>query len=227
MRIALYGEPARVQKLSGKLQNRVELVEADPEVVVALGGDGTFLAAERKYPGVPKCAWRDGNPCRACVGGSFDQVISRLLAKEYRHEQVRKVEGRAGGALLLALNEVHIHSADPRHALRFSVCVEGFACFPIVGDGVLLSTRFGSTGYYRSVTRETLDIDFGLAFINATHPLPPQKLHHPVKITVTITRGPALLLADNDPQQILLQEGEEAVLTSTDHIAAIIRFPSQ
>ena len=35
--------------------------ERKPDIIVSLGGDGTFLLSERLYPGIPKLLIRDSN----------------------------------------------------------------------------------------------------------------------------------------------------------------------
>ena len=77
----------------------------------------------------------------------------------------------------------------------------------VVGDGLVVATPFGSTGYYRSITKSLFRTGLGLAFNNSTEPLDHQVVGGNSVIDVEILRGPAVLLADNDPRRIHLHEG--------------------
>ena len=78
MNITLYG--AQAQKLKPLIEANAELhlVDTDPEVVVCFGGDGTLLASEKKWPGVPKVPLRNSRRGIRCLSEPADEVIAKV-----------------------------------------------------------------------------------------------------------------------------------------------------
>lgn len=224
MKLTFFGDPELAFEYAKEVPSGIEVVEEDPDVVIALGGDGTFLSAERTFPGIVKFALRDRRLCRACVDYPYTEAIRRLCDGAYTEETMQKVEAHARGQVLVGLNEVQIHSSDPRHSIRLSVCIEGEVCISMIGDGIVVATTFGSTGYYKSITKHTFTSGFALAFNNPSEELPPKALSQDLSITVTIIRGPALVIADNDPSQIVVDAGDEVNIVPAKQRARIIRM---
>src|SRR3989338_7956719 len=48
-----------------------------PDLVISVGGDGTFFFAERKYPGVPKIMVRESHVCEKCNEGKLHDLLIR------------------------------------------------------------------------------------------------------------------------------------------------------
>lgn len=224
MKLAFFGEPFLAREYTQDVPAGIEVVEENPDVVIVLGGDGTFLSAERTFPGIAKFALRDRRLCRACVDYPYTQAIRRLCDGAYTEETVQKVEARARGQVLVGLNEVQIHSSDPRHSIRLSVCIEHDVCIPVIGDGIVVATTFGSTGYYKSITKHTFTEGFALAFNNPSEELPPKALGQDFSTTVTIIRDPGLVVVDNDPSQIVVDAGDEVSIVPAKQRARIIRM---
>ena len=63
-------------------------VHENPEYVIAWGGDGTLLIAERQYPGVPKLHIRDKSICEKCVDGKAPAVLAKFLAKKFKVNEI-------------------------------------------------------------------------------------------------------------------------------------------
>ena len=83
-----------------------------------------------------------------------------------------KIEAETKGQRLVGINEVLIHNAQVTSAVRYLVWIDDEALtHEIVGDGLVVATPFGSTGYYRSITHSTFQVGLGLAFNNSTEPL--------------------------------------------------------
>ncbi len=97
------------------------------------------------------------------------------------------------------------------HAIRFKVLKNGHAITSeiIIGDGVVATTPFGSTGYFKSITRETLENGFALAFNNTVQEFTPLKFDEDDVIKIVIIRGPGSLSSDNNPKLIQLREHDE------------------
>jgi hypothetical protein len=86
---------------------------------------------------------------------------------------------------------------------------------------VVLTTVFGSSGYYESITRETINKDFGLAFNNTTFPIDNFKFRKGDEIRVEIVRGPGTLSSDNNPKLQSLKEGDQILIKASPYDAKI------
>lgn len=211
----------------------LQSVQEDPEVVISYGGDGTLLTAELLWPGVPKVALRDSRVCRSCSHHSNAILLKHLAADQLKRSQFIKLEARDQGQTLVALNDIILHNAVINAGVRYQVWIdnERYSQEEIIGDGLVVSTPFGSTAYYRSITHSTFRVGIGLAFNNSTEPINHLVLGEDSEIRVAIKRGPAVLAADNNPNTITLEDGDEirirrnptnAVLLSYDHV----RYPA-
>lgn len=71
------------------------------------------------------------------------------------------------------LSELTIVNADQTAALRFNVKINGKLFGEnIIGDGFIVSTKLGSTGYYKSITRTMFVEGIGIGFINPVYSIP-------------------------------------------------------
>jgi NAD+ kinase len=109
------------------------------------------------------------------------------------------------------------------HALRFKVYISGQKTGPevIIGDGVVVTTPFGSSGYYQSITRQTLKTGFAVAFNNTTVALKPLKFTAIQDVRIVIVRGPGSLSSDNNPKIHPLKENDEVKIFASIHKAQI------
>ncbi|MDP3724824.1 MAG: hypothetical protein Q8R11_04340 [bacterium] len=243
MKIALFGNS--VSDLTQKLSlAHLTIVDEHPDVVICLGGDGTFLAAERQFPGVPKFCMRDGRPCKACAVTPLDETIHKLASHEYGIKEFWKVEAEiSSGQTLVAVNEVQLHNDDPRHAIRFQTVIlersDRILGDPIgrptdslqddnktstIADGAIFSSVFGSTGYFKSVTGKSISHGFGFALINPAVEKKPDILRSGDVVSIRLERGPATVYADNDPMSIPLPAGSTMTFRPSAQKIRVIVF---
>jgi NAD+ kinase len=183
-------------------------VPDSPDFVVSVGGDGTFLISERRRPGVPKLLVRDSLVCYKCHDEPLEEMLQIIRDDRWRIVEMMKLRGRAQDWSPLAVNEVVVRNVDPRHALRFRLSIDGERIGEtLIGDGIIVATPFGSTGYYRSVTQETFSEGIGVAFNNLTERRDPLSLGEDAVVALEIVRGTAHLSADNHPDVAEVREG--------------------
>jgi NAD+ kinase len=134
-----------------------------------------------------------------------------------------KLHAEAHGDTLIGLNDVIVHNSLPTSGVRYRVWIDerGFSD-EIMGDGVVVATPFGSTAYYRSITRGTFRVGIGLAFNNSIEQVDHLVLGEDAVIRVQITRGPAIVVADNSPHAIPLDDGEEVTIRRADSEAVLL-----
>jgi len=224
MKIALFGaEAAAIEPKVIAAGFSIDTLH--PEIVMACGGDGTLLKSEATYPEVPKFLLKNSKTCKLCIPHSADEVLKRLNNNEYTIQEVHKLKLEAGGHTWYALNEVVIRNQNPRHASRFSLETPLQSFKEVIGDGVIIATVFGSTGYYRSITKNTFQSGIGIAFNNTAQFLDslvvPDK---DFKCVVEIIRGPAVAFADIIPDEAVLDDGGVATVSLSEKKARIVTF---
>lgn len=188
--------PYRKERVVRMLRDRGFKISNDPQVVFSYGGDGTILEAERRFPGVPIAPIQKSRICSNCSIYSvadLDRAVQKIVAGKFRVKEEMKIEASFKGKRIAALNEIQMHIADPRRALRFSVR-NGVNYGEIIGDGIVAATPFGSTAYYRSIGYTPFSSGLRIGFNNAWPRLPAIETK---KAVVVLRRGSALLLADN------------------------------
>src|SRR3989344_4916686 len=222
MKIQLYGKNSH--HLSDYLKELgFEVVTGNPDLILSYGGDGTLLSSERKFPGIPKLPVRDSNVCIKCSLHTTEHLLGLLKKEQLKIEELPKLEFQFHTDSLSALNDIVIRNSTPIHAIRFKIFKNEQRVGPelVLGDGVVFSTAFGSTGYYQSITRETFSKDFKVAFNNTTIPLPPLVFKDSDVIRLEVVRGPATLSVDNNPMLLTLKEKDTIEIKPSRHKAHI------
>ncbi len=211
----------------------LQLVDSKPDIVVSYGGDGTLLAAERDYPAVPKVALRDSKRCHTCSHDSNEELLRHLAEGKLKKVEFIKLVAESGDKRLVCLNNVILHNASIAEGLRYRVWIddEAYGVDEIIGDGLVVSTPFGSAAYYRSITRSTFRVGMGLAFNNSIEPINHLVLSEDSVIRVLISRGPACVVGDQEPGAFDLNQGDVMTIKKAEDNAAIlvydhVRYPA-
>ena len=126
------------------------------ELVLVLGGDGTFLRAaelarDADIPVLGINLGRIGFLAEA-EADSIDAILGHIVARDYRVEQrmTLDVVVSADGQVLYrgwALNEASLERAGHRGVLGVMVAIDGRPVSAFGCDGVLVSSPTGSTAY--------------------------------------------------------------------------------
>jgi NAD kinase len=193
--------------------------------VISYGGDGTFLWAERTYPGIPKALFRYSKVCKKCHDLPINHALELIKKKKYKIISHRKLEARVDKTRLLGTNDIVIRNALPTHALRFTIKVNGKKINgEFIGDGIVVATSFGSTAYFHSITQKTFKKGIGIAFNNTTTHHSPIFLPEHAKIELQVTRREAFAVADNEPRMIVLTPGKKITITVSRQKANLVSF---
>ena len=123
----------------------------------------------------------------------------------------------------MALNEIQVRAKLPINALRFSISVNGKEYCDLIGDGVIVATPFGSTGYYKSTGGKKFTKGIGLSF-NNLHNKRLKSFVSPEKsvIKTKIHRGPGWVVADNYERFFELKDGDISIIQKSENTARFI-----
>ncbi|MFH8080315.1 MAG: hypothetical protein QXO84_00310 [Candidatus Aenigmatarchaeota archaeon] len=205
----------------------IKIVKENPDIVISIGGDGTILLSERLYPSIPKLAIKTSSTCRKCqyTPSQIKNVLELIKKGKYKIEEENKIEVRFKNYKLLALNEIQLHNKKPTVAIRFSVEADGFRQENVIGDGLIVSTPFGSTGYYMSITGKKFKKGLGLAFNNPHNiKIKGIVLDENAKIKVKLLREEAWLIRDNDDNFLNLEKGDKFKVVKSKEKARFIKI---
>ncbi len=225
MKIAIVGKDRYVSQYYKRVLKKSGFVYSHkPDIVISLGGDGTLLLAERWYPGVPKLPIRDKSICYNCDWNSLHAIISKIRNGKYVIEKKMKLKATVKKRRMVCINEFTLRNASQIHAIRFTVSINGKQINNIlIGDGVIVSTPFGSTGYYYSIAKKKFSKGIGIAFNNLTKRMRYLVLNENAKVRISIVRGVALLSHDNDPHMLRLRQGDVIEIRKANEIARMIK----
>lgn len=200
MKVFLYGKNS-VDLKPLLPQFGLEETSSHPDLIISYGGDGTLLASEREYPGIPKLPIRDSHVCIKCPKHTTEHLLKLLSEGKIQPDHHKKLQAEFNEKSLFALNDIVIRNLMPIHAIRFQLLINGKQVGPdlIIGDGIIVSTAFGSTGYFHSVTKKTFHQGYSIAFSNTTEGIDPIDFEEDEIVELKLIRGPAVLSADNNP----------------------------
>jgi NAD+ kinase len=219
-------DPSEVKNVL--VEEGFELVENDPDFVVCYGGDGTVLFSERKFPGLPKLIIKTSPACRMYdyTMNKLRRLLSRIRAGDYQIHSEMKLETEAKGELLVGLNEIQVHLKLPIYAVRFSLSADGKKYDELIGDGVIVAAPFGSTAYYRATGGKSFKEGIGVSFNNLHNSdVKGFVVHEDSVVKLTVTRGPAWLLADNNEKFVDLDAGDTVIIRKSKSMANFFYFP--
>ncbi|MCI4355831.1 MAG: NAD(+)/NADH kinase [Thermoplasmata archaeon] len=141
---------------------RAPLDRLEADVLVAIGGDGTFLTAlqRSRLPILPVNAGTVGFLAEVDGDdeGAFAGAVERLLTGRYFVEARMKLASAVRGKPLPdATNEIVVHTSQVAKMRLFEVSVDGAPVGRLHADGVIVATPTGSTSYAMSAFGPILD----------------------------------------------------------------------
>lgn len=130
----------------------VEVVEKDhPDLVIAVGGDGTMLAAAAiaLEADVPVLGFNLGTIgfLTAAEPADVDVVAQRLAAGDFGIEERMTVAATVGAQTILGVNDVVVEKVDSQRLIELSVAIDGVHFSTYRADGLIVATPTGSTAY--------------------------------------------------------------------------------
>jgi NAD+ kinase len=137
------------------------------DVLVVLGGDGTFLRAamavtEVDVPLIGINLGKVGFLSKA-EAGDLEAVLGAIAGGDYTIEERMVIESRiirsgaATGQRLVALNDIVVARGSLARVCRLDVAIDGSHLATFIADGLVVASPTGSTGYSFSAGGPILD----------------------------------------------------------------------
>lgn len=147
-------------KIASELENKLKdsgfIISKDYfDLAISVGGDGAFLRMVKNCNFNSKCLYVGVNTGTLCFAGEIypseiDSFIEKLKISEYKIEKVGALETKVytedSMSYFFALNEIVIRDYNLNTA-SLDIKINNKLLENFKGDGILISTSFGSTAY--------------------------------------------------------------------------------
>lgn len=209
-----------------------DILKREAELIISLGGDGTFLRAARFVTGteipiiginlgslgfLTEIAWnRWQSAIELVTAGQYVLEERMLLACEVRKNDKKIFAGTA-------LNDVVIHRGAVTRVLHLTISIEGRYVGTYASDGLIVSTPTGSTAYSLSAGGPIVNPEMRCLILTAIcpHTLSARPLIITENEVVTISEpllGGISLIVDGHIHFVLEKNDEVCVAKSTQGI---------
>ncbi len=206
--------------------------ETAPDVVIAVGGDGTMLAAVRHALAFdsPVLGFNLGTLgfLTEAEPDDLDPIVTRLIAGDFEISERMTVAASIGGVSALGINDVVVEKVDTTRLVSLEVVVDDAEFATYHADGLVIATPTGSTAYSFSAGGPLVDplLDALVMTPVASHSLfersivlPPQS-----QIDITVTKDRLVRVNVDKCDLGELGEGETVSITRGDRKARFITF---
>lgn len=194
----------------GRPRERIEVPQG-MECAIVLGGDGTLLKAaqdmrECEIPLLGVNLGTLGYLAEVEIG-NIEKALSRLLGGQYTIENRMMLSGRAflqeaEPVHHHALNDIVISRCGPMQVLQFDIYVNGQFLNGYSGDGMIVATPTGSTGYNMSAGGPIVEPGANLLLLT---PICPHTLNNR-----------SIILSPEDEVRIEIPEGREKTVQTVE-----------
>ncbi len=197
-----------------------------PDVLIAIGGDGTFLYAMRRsdVPLLPINAGTVGvlAEVMATQEATLGAAIDRVVEGRYHVEERMKLAAEIGSSPLPdAVNEYVVHAAQVGKMGLFEVAFDAEVVGRIQADGVILATPTGSTGYSLSSLGPIVDPDLDAIVVTTIAPFRIEAR----ALVVDPLRTVRLRAIDIGRAAVTIPDGQEAHTVPAGGSVTIYRSP--
>lgn len=187
-----------------------------PDLVLSIGGDGTMLQAFHQFRhSLSKVAFVGVHTGHLGFYADWQKneltdLVALIASKEPHKVQYPllqvEISGDAGKSVYLALNEFTLKSEDGTLVARIDINNEPFEMFR--GDGIVISTPSGSTGYNKSLNGAVIHPSFeGLQIAEIAS----------INNRVYRTLGSSVILPKHHHCDIVT-DPEEGLIVAIDHL---------
>ena len=206
-------------------------ISEKPDFIIALGGDGTLLAAANLY-GKKQIPILGVN-----IGGlgfltdvTYQQLtdtLTEIKEKKYRIEKRMVVRARFDQKVLYALNDLIVCTRIPGRVVEFSAVINKEYICRFIADGIIIATPTGSTAYSLATGGPILLPHTEAIIVTPISPhtlsVRPIVLPPDTKIEIEVgEKGKALLVADGQRKK-LIKTGHVIRFGKADYYVKLIK----
>ncbi len=196
------------------------------DFIISLGGDGTFLAANRTFLGTPIFGINLGHLGFLTEAGIDDvkMVIEKLTKKEYKIEERALVEATVNEERMIALNDIVISRVNSARTLNLDLYFDGKHVDNYKSDGLIIATPTGSTAYSLSAGGPIVDPKLDVVVVT---PICAHSLHQRPIIADADTL--IEILGDNNDFLVtadgqVAYEGKKVKIKKSDYVSRIVKL---
>ncbi len=202
------------------------LEQIDCDVLVAIGGDGTFLHSLRRSiaPLLPINAGTVGVLAEVETRHpkEFEWAIERLLQGFYFLEDRMKLAAQIGSQMLPdATNEYVVHSAAVAKMGLFELAFDGHVAGRLRADGLIVASPTGSTAYSLSSRGPIVDSAIDALVLSAIAPFRTD----PRALVLEPMRTIRLRPVEEKPGAVVVADGESEYRVTPSTPVTIYRSP--
>ena len=207
------------------------------DLVLTLGGDGTFLAGARLAApqGIPILGVNLGRLgfLTELEADDIEDGLRRFIDGAYRIEertmlQVTLSTGEKARAKEIGLNEVVVDHSGEARLLRLEIDVGGQAVGVIDADGAIIATATGSTAYALASGGPILEPTLRDLVLVPMNPFAltvrPIVFAPGQDVTLRVVRGPAEMYVDGARDGTSVATGDVIRCGAHDHHLKVVRF---
>jgi len=202
------------------------------DLVVPIGGDGTFMRVAKLY-GVGSlilpipCGKR--NAFYEHISQPLDELITRVFNGEYYLEALPLFEVCYRETCLKFINDVVLVSTDLGKVSKYRVQVESETStinIEFEGDGVIVASSYGSGGHNMSAKGPLVLPEHHSLVVTPLNPLQlgiPSLVVSSLSMIRAWSKNPAVLYSDGD-RLLLLDEGSQVEVRHSYKYVKVVRF---
>ena len=228
--VTLIYEPQLAEMVQGV--EPTTLHDAELDVILSLGGDGTLLRAARIgcQRGIPILGLNLGTLGFLAAAGpeQAEDALGRLVRRQYTVEKRLALSARIGddGPQALAVNDVVIHKGGVARVIRLSVAVDGEQVGTYSADGIIVASPTGSTAYSLSAGGPIVTPNVDCFVIT---PISPHTLAvRPLVVPATATVAIRVLDPVPDPDELLVSiDGQRGAHLKPRQDVTVVRAGQQ
>ncbi|GJL53612.1 MAG: NAD kinase [Nitrospirales bacterium] len=215
-------------------------IAAEADLLIVLGGDGTMLHAARlvERRSVPILGVNIGGLgflTETTIDRIYD-ALTKVFAQDYLIEKrvMLRTKIQRGHDIVgegPALNDVVVNKGHLARMIAVQVFLNGDFMTNLRGDGLIIATPTGSTGYSLSANGPILDPSLNVFTLN---PICPHTLSHrpfiipsQAAISVTLTSQENAMTTFDGQVGFEMKEGDTVHICASNHQAHLIRFPGR
>ena len=203
-----------------------------PDMVLAVGGDGTMLAAVRRALAydVPVLGFNLGTLgfLAHVEPDHLEPVVSRILTGDYLIEERMTVAATVAGVTASGVNDVVVEKLDTQRLVVLAVRIDGAEFTTYRADGLIVATPTGSTAYAFSAGGPLVDPSLKALIMTpvASHSLFDRALVLPptseISVRVVLDRAVHVTVDKNDLGHLV--EGEVVTIRRGEELAKFVTF---